>query len=188
MHKKFFIILLVLVLPATAFAQLQIGPTAYYNFPLLTEGGEVDVPELRGVDIADFTFGADARLKLAIFQISGLTLFTPGFVDEANLLFLPPSIDLFLDAGLAFDIFFLRLGLGIGPNFSFFLGESELISEPVSFGTNLRATVDVVLGGISVGLSYLMQFDFDLADVDPGTILDADKTQGLFGLAFLFQL
>ncbi len=189
--KRIIIALCILLLPMAAFAQFQIGPTAYYNFPLL-EDGEADIPGLRSINSSDFTFGADARLKLAIFQVSGLALFTPGFIADDYSFYLPPSVDVFLDAGLAFDIAFLRLGLGIGPNLSFFLmgdryGETQ-ISDPVSFGTNLRATADIVLGGISVGLSYLMQFDFELGDTTADRLLDADKTQGLLGLTVLLQV
>ena len=189
--KRVIIALCILLLPVAAFAQFQIGPTAYYNFPLL-EGGEMDIPEVQGIDSSDFTFGADARLKLAIFQVSGLALFTPGFVADDYSYYWPPSIDIFLDAGVAFDIAFLRLGLGFGPNFSFFLlgdeyGSAEF-SDPVSFGTNLRATADIVLGGVSFGLSYLMQFDFELGEATAQQILDADKTQGLLGISVLLQL
>ena len=53
-------------------------------------------------------------------------------------------------------------------------------------GMNAKATVDFLIGPVSLGVSYLTQFDFDLKNA--GEILSADKTQGLLGLAFLIKL
>lgn len=186
--KKIILILIIVLLPAALFAEFRIGPTAFMNFPLIQDN-EYNVPELEGIDPSDFTFGLDARLKILLFQGSVTALFTPGAEasDSAGeLLVLPASMDIFLDAGIAVDILFLRLGLGAGPNFTFFFGNEETISDPASMGFNLKGTADIVLGPVSFGLSYINQFDFDLDH--PVSVLSADKTQGLLGVAVLFKL
>jgi hypothetical protein len=186
--RKFILVFLILLIPAFAFAEARVGPVAFLNFPLIQDE-QLDVPDLQKLNVSDFSFGADFRLKLAIFQASAMALFTPG-LKEVNLpgktVPLPPSADVFLDGGIAIDITKVRLGLGIGPNFSFFFGNSDLISDPVSAGINLKATADIVLGSFSIGLIYLTQFDMDLDEA--AQILSADKTKGLFGVAALFEL
>jgi len=186
--KKLLLILLVLLLPAALFAEFRLGPTAFMNFPLIQDN-TYNVPELDGIDPSDFTFGVDARLKILLFQASAAALFTPGAEATDSLgdpVVLPASMDIFLDAGIAIDILILRIGLGVGPNFSFFFGNEDTISDPQSMGFNLKGTADIVLGPVSFGLSYINQFDFDLDH--PVSVLSADKTQGLLGVAVLFKL
>jgi hypothetical protein len=183
--KKLIIILLILMIPIAAFADFRLGPTAYYNFPLIQDS-QFQPPALDGLDAADFSFGADFRLKLWIFHFQGMALFTPGVKDASDAVVLPASTDLHVDAGLAFDLLFLRLGLGVGPSWAFFFGDADTVSAPTSMGMNGKATADILLGPVSIGISYLMQFDFDLKDANQ--VLSADKTQGLFGVAFLLKL
>lgn len=186
--KKIILVLLILVLPAVLFAEFRLGPAAFMNFPLVQDR-EYNVPELEGPDPSDFTFGLDARLKILLFQGSATALFTPGAEASDSTgepVVLPASMDIFLDAGVAVDILFLRLGLGAGPNFTFFFSNEETVSDPASAGFNLKGTVDIVLGPVSFGLCYINQFDIDF---DTSTIvLSADKTQGLLGFAVLFKL
>ena len=181
--KKILIILVILMLPAAAFAQLQIGPTAFYNFPLIQDN-TLNPPELSGLNISDFSFGIDIRGKIAFFQLSGMALFTPGV--SSGSVTLPASTDIFLDAGVAFDIAIIRLGLGVGANLTFFFGTGTAASDIVSSGMNIKATLEFLLGKVAIGLTYLTQFDFDLQQI--GSVLSADKTQGLLGLSVLFTL
>ncbi len=97
--KRLLILLVVLLVPVGLFAQIQIGGTALYNYPILQTGAPDEL------DLSNFTFGVDARLKIAFLQVSGLALFTPGEVDGA-------TIDIVLDGGLSFDVLLFRLGLG----------------------------------------------------------------------------
>ncbi|MFP4113476.1 MAG: hypothetical protein ACOCY8_01695 [Spirochaetota bacterium] len=170
--RKLMIIAMLLVLPAALFAQLQVGGTALYNFPYLADS-ETEADELSA---ADFTFGVDARLKILLFQGSALALFTPGAED------VPGNIDLYLDGGVAFDILFFRLGLGAGPNFRIPVGEGET----TGFGLNVKATADVMLGDLAVGLSYLNKFELDFDQA--GELLDQDYTQGLLGVSVLVTM
>lgn len=186
--KKIILILLVLLMPAALFAEFRLGPTAFMNFPLIQDN-TYNFPELEGLDPSDFTFGLDARLKILLFQAGATALITPGAETTDSLgdpVVLPASMDIFLDAGIALDILILRLGLGAGPNFTFFFGNEDTVSDPQSMGFNLKGTADIVLGPVSFGISYINQFDFDLDH--PVSILSADKTQGLLGFSVLFKL
>lgn len=170
--RRILITTLLLLLPVALFAQLQVGGTALYNYPL-TERSSADTGELTP---SDFTFGADARLKILLVQGSALALFTPG-TDTV-----PGNIDIFLDGGIAFDFLLFRFGLGAGPNFRVPLGEGET----TGFGLNVKATADAMLGDLGVGLSYLNKFE--LAFSQAGELLDQDYSKGLLGVSVLFTL
>ena len=173
--KRFLIVLLILLLPAAVFAQVQIGATALYNFPYFEDAGPSEI------DLSDFTFGADARVRLFIFQASALALFTPGYTDALNN-DVPGNIDLILDGGLSLDVLLFRLGLGVGPSLRVNLGGTD----PYGIGLNVKATADVMLGSFAIGLTYLSQFELDSSDATQ--LLDQDYTKGLLGLSVLFSL
>ena len=167
--RRFTLFLILLILPVALFAQLQVGGTALYNYPLVEDSSS-------DISASDFTFGADARLKILLFQASGLALFTPG-TDLS-----PANLDLFLDGGITFDVLMFRLGLGAGPNFRVPLGEGSTSG----FGLNVKATADLMLGDLSLGLTYLNKFELDFEQA--GELLDQNYSQGLFGISLLFSL
>lgn len=174
--KRFLIVCLILLLPAAVFAEVQIGGTALYNFPYFVDAGPSEI------DLSDFTFGADARFRVFIFQASALALFTPGYTDELNNE-VAGNIDLIVDGGLSVDVLMFRLGLGIGPSLRLNLGDG---GDPYGIGLNAKATAEVMLGRIALGLTYLNQFEFDYADASQ--LLDQDYTKGLLGVSVLFAL
>lgn len=186
--KKLFVVIFILCISVGAFADFRIGPTAGFNFSLLQDS-TYNVPALEGADISDFSFGLDARLKVLLFQASANVMLTPGVTkldDSGTEITLPGSTDIFLDAGIAFNVLFLRFGLGAGPNFTFFFKDTALVSDTSSMGFNLKGTIDFLLGPVSLGIFYINQFDFDLDH--PVSVLSADKTQGILGMAVLFKL
>ncbi len=186
--KKGFLILLMLLISTALFAEARIGATAFYNFPLIQDD-ELDLPEYDQLQVSDFTFGADFRLKLSLLQGSAMALVTPGSITGGgndSSLQVPANADIFLDGGVALDVSMLRLGLGAGPNFTYYLGDSESVENVTSTGVHLKATADVMLGSLSVGMSYLAQFDMNLSQI--GNIINADKSQGLFGVSALLKL
>ncbi len=173
--KRILIVCLILLLPAAVFAQVQIGGTALYNFPYFEDAGPNEI------DLSDLTFGADARIRLFIFQASALALFTPGYTDELSNE-VAGNIDLIVDGGLSIDVLLFRLGLGVGPSLRLNLGGAD----PYGIGLNVKATAEVMLGRIAVGLTYLNQFEFDFADASQ--LLDEDYTKGRLGVSALFTL
>ncbi len=158
--KKLVIIALLALLPAVAFAQFGIGPAAFYNSPVLA-GETIDPDDL---DAEHFTFGANARLKLTLLHAEALALVSLS----------PFTSDIFLDIGAAVDIAVLRLSAGIGPKLTYTSGEGLFRG-----GYNLKVNADIVLGSISVGLSYIWNVTLD-GD------LDVRGRRGLLGFSVLF--
>ena len=125
--------------------QLGVGAAAFFTSPYLL-GQPVNVADL---NVNRFTFGGDARLKLGLFQAEMLLLYSMG-ADVR-------SIDATLDAGIGFDLLFLRLSAGVGPNFIYFLGGGG----PWRNGLNAKVNADIKLGRISLGVSYIMVLTID---------------------------
>lgn len=152
--KKLFVLLLVVAIPVAVFADMQLGVVGMYN-------GGIDALQAKTVGVDDFTFGAEARLKLGIFQGSVTGLYYPEVA-----LVRPAAIVAATDVGLAFDILFLRLGAGIGPNFAIPVGDSGA-GEPAKFGANIKLTTDFRLGSLSLGLVgfYYLESFADLKNV-----------------------
>lgn len=165
MRKRILILVVLVLLPAAIFADLGIGGAAFYKSPVLM-GQSVDTDNLK---VDQFSFGGDVRFKMTLFQAQALALVSVG--EEVS------GLDIYLDAGLALDIAIVRLSLGAGPNFIYTFGEDD----PVKAGLNAKIGADLMLGGLSVGLSYIMALDIDDGiDIETGT--------GLLGAQVLFWL
>jgi len=163
--KKLVLILAVLViLPGAVFAQVGIGGAAFYKSPYLLGS----VPDVGNINVNQFVFGGDLRVKLSIFQAEALLLYSAGEVS---------SINAYLDAGLALDIAIVRLSLGAGPNLTFTFGDSA----PVQAGLNAKLGADIVIGPISFGLSYIMALSLQNG-IHPTT------TSGLLGAQVLYWI
>ncbi|MBN1835164.1 MAG: hypothetical protein JW820_04885 [Spirochaetales bacterium] len=161
--KKILLIGLVLLLPAAVFADVEfgVGGTALYNSPLLV-GQEISVPDW---NVNKFSFGPDLRFKWSILQLEALGLFSYGDYS---------SIDTYLDAGLAFDILFLRLSAGGGLSLNY-----NFVDKSLDKGFNVKLNGDIKLGKLSLGLTYIM----DLT-VDDG--VDLAASSGLLGATAMF--
>ncbi len=133
--RKVLIVLLVALLPAMAFADMQIGGVGMYK-------GDVTTIQTTGIGLSDFTFGAEARLKLGLLQGGASLLYYPGASSN--------SILALTDIGVSVDVSLLRLGIGLGPNLAVNLGSTA--AAPTNVGLNLKLSADVNLGSLSVGL------------------------------------
>jgi hypothetical protein len=138
--KKLVVLLLVVVLPAFAFADFQIGGVGMYK-------GTMAQLKAKDVGVEDFTFGAEARLKLSLFQAGVSALYYPENID----LMKPPSIVALTDVGISLDVLFLRFGLGLGPNLVIALKDTGA-EKPFPVGLNMKLSTDVKIGNLSVGL------------------------------------
>ncbi|MGA2975281.1 MAG: hypothetical protein ABSF77_08215 [Spirochaetia bacterium] len=131
--KKLMLVLIIAIVPVLAFAQFQIGATAVY-------GGSVSsLTSSSSLSTSDFVFGLESRLKLWIFQGGVTALYYPEY----------QSVDLLTDVGLSLNIWFIRIGLGAGPNFGF---DTAGGSDMTDAGWNMKATVDINIGGLSIGV------------------------------------
>jgi hypothetical protein len=169
--KKLVVLLLVVLLPAFAFADFQVGGVGMYK-------GTIAQLKAKDVGIEDFTFGGEARIKLGIFQ-GGLTaLYYPEDLTR------PAAIVALTDVGLAFDILFLRLGAGIGPNFAIPVGDSGA-GDPWKLGLNMKLSTDFRLGNLSLGLVGFYYFD---SFSDLKNIGDKFKALPWLGVTAMFKL
>ena len=164
MRKLVLILAVMVILPVAVFADLGVGAAAFYKSPILL-GQDNDIDNL---NVDQFSFGGDLRLKLGWFQGEALLLYSGGDVN---------SLNMYLDAGVALDIALVRLSLGAGPNFTYNFDESS----PAQVGLNAKVGVDILLGPVSVGLSYIMAMNIDNGlYVNTGT--------GLLGAQVLFWM
>lgn len=176
MKKMVFLVLaLFLTAAPAAFAELQLGPTALYNFTVIPDDLERPLP----VNISDFTFGGEARLNFWLFQLGAMALYSPPwreaeFVDEG-------VVELLVSGGLSFRLLFLRLSGTIGPSIVLPLGETD----PAVVGSNARLTADIEIGRLSFSLYYLLEFDFPFYDYR--SLFEADMGRGNFGVSVLFS-
>lgn len=172
--KKALLLLILMIVPCLLYAEFQIGPTALYGWVLAPDEITAATTNL---SLDDFSFGADARFTFGMLQASAFGLFSPAFED------FPAEIELYLDGGLALDFVFLRLALGLGPNFIFVLDEG--IDEIFNVGGNVKLSCDLMLGSIDVGLYYLMFIDSFSAESLQNL---AANIEGNIGLSVLFKL
>lgn len=200
MKKTMLVLLVVLLLvPAGLFAgvfDLSIGPTAQYKIAYDFEG-ELD-PEGMS-DIENYAFGADIRARILFVELGVMGLYSQAAEDGYQ-------VDGLLTGGLSFDLLsILRVGLGMGPRLSVNIDDEgtatvlgprgEEIDGDTDFATafmnapmTYRATADIKLGNILVGLNYTVDsdgFTFDNQDVDK---LNPDFENGRIGASVLFTL
>jgi len=173
--KKIILFLIVLaIVPISMFAQAEapadpllevdLGPAAFYKSPVLL-GQPIDI---QNANCDQFAFGADLRVKFGVFQAEALTLYSVGATH---------SLNTYLDVGLAVDIAILRLSLGVGPNFIFNLENSA----PFQAGFNAKAGIDLNVGPVVFGLSYIMALNI-------ANVTTLNTSSGLLGAEVLFKL
>lgn len=165
MKRVVVLLAFMMIIPATMFAQLSVGPAVFLKSPVLL-GQEVDIDK---DNVNQFSFGGDVRYRIGWFQVEGLMLYSAGDVD---------SLDIFLDAGVALDVSIVTLSLGAGPNFTNNFGDSHATQA----GLNAKVGADLRLGTIMIGASYIMALD--IADYN----FSVESSSGLLGAHVLFQM
>ncbi|MDY4611316.1 MAG: hypothetical protein SPD11_11965 [Sphaerochaetaceae bacterium] len=174
MKKKICIVLIAIALlvPSFAFAQMfdiSLGATAQYGAnPLADPGKGWDWSGMGKIE--NWSFGGELRLKVTLLEIDVVGLYNQ--YDAAGTT--NHVISGMFTGGLSLDLFdVVRLGVGMGPNISwnitqnkFVLGESQLSSFN-DFGEgfmtapmNYRATADVMLGPVMLGVNYTVPTTF----------------------------
>jgi hypothetical protein len=173
MRKLVLILVVLVILPVAVFADSAppsliswgIGPAVFYKSPVLL-GQPTDTNNL---NVNQFNFGGDLRLKVSLFQAEALVLYATG--NGVN------SFNTYLDGGLAVDIAILRLDLGIGPNFVY----NSDSNSGAQVGLNAKVGADILLGPISVGLSYIMELNINNG-------VQVSTGSGLLGLNVMFWM
>ena len=127
--------------PALSYAELQIGAVGMYNGDIAALGSQP----------LDMTWGMESRLKfLKVLQV-GLTglYYTASVVGGSSYIFA------LADAGLSVDIFFLRFGVGMGPNL---LIPMSGPSVDATSNANLKLSGDVTIGPVAIGVIAFYPF------------------------------
>lgn len=203
MKKKLIVIFLIVVMvPAMLFAKafgFNVGGTVTYNVAA-DQLGETGMEGLG--DIKNYNFGLDLRMKLLVFNITALATYNPtGTVEGGEETY--HTFAGMLAAGLAFDIFdVVRLGVGFGPRLQVVTDGTDLtvfdhagvevadadfgaafMNAPMSY----RATVDFLLGPVSLGVSYLVDSKFTFANPEGKNLLP-DWKKGQLGASVMFNI
>jgi hypothetical protein len=199
MKKKILLVMLVTVMlvPSFLFAKafsFSLGGVAMYN----VLAGDVTDDYSQMGKIENYNFGADLRLKLLMFDITAMGLYN-GKSTTAGY----PEISGIVTAGLAFDLAdFIRVGVGIGPRLSVqndgdswkvYQGDTEvgsnfkdaLMNAPMTY----RAMVDFMLGGVSVGASYMVDTAYTFENArEVKNLVDCDWKSGKLGVSLLLNV
>ena len=178
---------------------LRLGAQAQFlpDFSELTDDG-ADLGSLF-TELDNYTFGTDLRLKLFMAEL-GLGATFGQYVDGSDTY---TEISTLTTAGLAFDLLFMRLGIGMGPRFRVFVGDggayvlddADTIQPWDNFGdaflkspVAVKANVDFRLGKISLGVSYTVDTVYTFEKYDEvKDLFSAEWEKGRFGVGVYYS-
>jgi hypothetical protein len=133
--KKTIAVLLLVLAPTLASADLQVGAAGLYAGTLFGHGGTTSGSP------TNIPFGIEARWKLLYYFQLGMTgLYLSGA---------SPSIAILTDIGFTLDFPPITIGAGIGPDISIGLGGAR---NPATTKINFKASGEVNFGRFSLGL------------------------------------
>jgi len=164
MKKLILILAAMLMIPVVAFAQVAVGGIAFAKSPLLF-GEPINSAN---ANVNQFCLGGDIRFKANWLQLETVLVGAAGPVN---------GVDIFADAGVAFDLAMIRLSAGLGPNLSWNFNAQPIVQT----GMNGKIGADIMLGGISVGASYIMALKYN-------DHIDLYNRSGLLGFQVLVWL
>jgi hypothetical protein len=177
--KRILLAITIALLPAAAFADLQLGAVAIYDQNIFSPGNT-------SLSLSDFQFGGEARLALGILQASAYAYFLSSTDFSV--------IGVYPDLGLSIPLAsFLRLGVAAGPTIDVVLGSgaaagaksiggssakgytASYYAPPVApasntpiplVGGNLKFMADLTFGSLSIGVVgyYVMKTVTDLTE------------------------
>jgi hypothetical protein len=164
--KKLVLVLIIAIVPLMAFADFQIGVTGLYDVPLSY------IDNSTSVGPNDLSYGLETRVKLWMFQ-GGLSALYNGSGD----------IIAITDLGVAFDVLFFRLGLGVGPVIGYNMDSQA--STNTGYWT-MKSTLDLNLGNLGLGLIAYTFMPSGLSDLSYVLSNYMDYTE--VGVTLMFRL
>lgn len=177
MKRVLILALGMICLSIPAFAQLQLGGTAFYMAPLDQSGPENKITP------NDFLYGAEARLLLGPLEGSATGVFQPPYDDGMGGSF-PPAIFAMFDGGLGISLLGLvRVGAEAGVNVIQPLGGSGA-EKALNAGANVRLLATASLLGLNVGANATLFYPSFGAIADP----QAAPPEILVGVSVLLNL
>ena len=173
--KRFIpVLLMALAIPLSGFAlDLYVGGNVYYAS--FIQPADIRAIDLADLNMADVAMAAEARLIWGPIWGSAIASLTPADVN------MPLRVDLLLDSGIGVQLGMFRLGAGMGPTYGVEIGSNAI--NYFKLGANMRLTGDLMLGPVSLGLSWLSKIEFTRA-----SIIEAMRNPyGQLGVALLYH-
>lgn len=169
--KKLLAIILCVFCAMSLFAgafEIDLGIIGQYNNTLkeaLESSNDFKDFEL---DINDFNFGAVVDVKLTIIDANATALVTK--VDDMVIL------NGLLSGNVSFDIFFVRVGVGLGVNYLYDAknGFRFVGGDFLNANLSVRAEVDALLGNLRVGLYGYVPTLYTLSNITSFKYSDVD--------------
>jgi hypothetical protein len=195
--------IIMLLVPAAAFAGIfdfSVGATAQYKIPY-DVSGEITFEDGMA-DPKNYTFGADIRTRLLFAEVGVMAMYDQ-LENEGDTI---DTLTGLVTGGLSLDLLGLvRVGLGLGPRVSADFGDEVIfynsdgqVLDATNYGEALmasdltwRATVDLKLGNILVGLNYTIDSDgFTIDNSDFTKLLPGEEqwNSGRIGVSALFTI
>lgn len=191
------VVFLVPAMLSAGLVNLSVGATAQYGQPFDVLEDDIEWTEDMG-NIENYTFGAEMRARVLFAEVNTMALYGS---DAEDLTFSGV-----VTGGLSLDLLGLvRVGLGLGPRVTAVFpegGDPEFYAEGVLLGEDFeealmntpltwRATADVKLGKILVGLNYTINSNgFTLESSDYTKLLPASSAweNGRIGASVLYTI
>lgn len=192
------VVFLVPAVLSAGLVNLSVGATAQYGQPFDVLEDEIEWTEDMG-NIENYTFGAEMRARVLFAEVNAMALYGS---EEDDLTFSGV-----VTGGLSLDLLGLvRIGLGLGPRVTavfpengdpiFYAEGEEIVDgdfEEALMNTPLtwRATADVKLGKILVGLNYTINSNgFTLESSDYTKLLPASSAweNGRIGASVMYTI
>lgn len=170
--KKLILVVLIVAIPALVFADFQIGAVGLYNR---------STSSTAKISPSDFTYGLETRLNLWILQGGISALYFPGDTYLGTF----DTVIAMTDVGVAIDLWILRLGAGVGPNYAMVVDTAAGSgTDAQKFGFNMKLAADLNLGNLGLGVVgyYYLEDLADLRNFDPKTM------KPMLGVTLLFKL
>lgn len=145
MKRLLTILLLLAVVSAIGFAEFGVGVSAYY--PLV----ETRLDEYPRFD--SYHLGGSFRYKGRLLM-ADTTLFAKSFRGEGEDAGLWWLLDAYVDAGVGFDLWILRMAVLAGVNYSHSISDfdaSVLPDQFDGFGMNIRPILELKIGPLAFG-------------------------------------
>ena len=195
--------IIMLLVPAAAFAGIfdfSVGATAQYKIPY-DASGEITFEDGMA-DPKNYTYGADIRTRVLFAEIGVMAMYDQ-LENEGETI---DTLTGLVTGGISLDLLGLvRVGLGLGPRVSADFGDEVIfynsegqVLDATNYSEALmesdltwRATVDLKLGNVLVGLNYTIDSNgFTIDNSDFTKLLPGEEqwNSGRIGVSALFTI
>ncbi len=178
MNKRILLSALVLLLASVMLAASPVRPSMLGPVLMMQIQDEFQLSE------DNLSFGMDSRFTVGPVPASVLVFFCQDYCEQEKS---GIRINSYAKVGAVMDLSRLRIGAYAGPKFGYFFQSGH--SPSFDTALSMRITGDVMLDPISLGISYLMDGQTRLQDLDAESVFSFfEEHTGRFTLSFLVPL